>query len=97
MSEYGKVKSPYELVIMNLPLLIFVFIIFQNVSQEGSGRTQYKREFLPEILISSCSCPEALMLMRIYAIVPASCVSPLPERKNSFNVYILTLIATYMY
>ena len=79
MSEYGKVKSPYELVIMNLPLLIFVFIIFQNVSQEGSGRTQYKREFLPEILIGSCSCPEALMLMRIYAIISVSRVSPIPE------------------
>tara|TARA_B100000674_G_C37534003_1_gene775193 strand:+ start:337 stop:486 length:150 start_codon:yes stop_codon:yes gene_type:complete len=39
----------------------------------------YKREFLPEMLISSCSCPEALMLMRIYAIVSASCVSPIPE------------------
>ena len=79
MSEYDKVKSPYELVIMNLPLLIFVFIIFQNVSQEGSGRTQYKREFLPEMLISSCSCPEALMLMRIYAIISVSRVSPIPE------------------
>ena len=79
MSEYDKVKSPYELVIMNLPLLIFVFIIFQNVSQEGSGRTQYKREFLPEILISSCSCPEVLMLMRIYAIISVSRVSPIPE------------------
>ena len=40
-----------------------------------------KREFLPEMLVSSCSCPEAHILMRIYAIVPASCVSPLPEKE----------------
>ena len=40
-----------------------------------------KREFLPEMLVSSCSCPEAHILMRIYAIIPASCVSPLPEKE----------------